>query len=35
MLCDGSTVCDELDVYFATEADTNIDTVYEDDLDEF
>ena len=34
ILCDDSTVCDEGDGNFATEADTMIDTVhvYEDDL---
>ena len=29
ILCDDSTCCDEVDDYFATEADTMIDIVYE------
>ena len=32
ILCDGSTGCDELADYVATEADTMIDIVYEADL---
>ena len=32
MLCDDSTDCDEVDDYFATEADTMIDIVCEVDL---
>ena len=28
ILCDDSTGCDELDYYFATEADTMVDIVY-------
>ena len=35
ILCDDSTGCDEVGGYFATESDTMIDTVYEDDLGEF
>ena len=35
ILSDDSTGCDEVGGYFATEADTMIDTVYEDDLGEF
>ena len=31
-LCDYSTGCDEIGYYFATEADTMIDIVYEVDL---
>ena len=31
-LCDDSTGFDEVDDYFATEADTMIDIIYEDDL---
>ena len=34
MLCDDSTGCDEVDTYFATDADTMIHIVYEYDLDE-
>ena len=30
--CDDSTGCIEVDSYFATEADTMINIVYEDDL---
>ena len=33
ILCDDSTAFDEVDDYFATEADTMIDIIYEDDLD--
>ena len=32
ILCDDSTGCDEVDNYFATDADTMIHIVYEDDL---
>ena len=32
ILCDDSTGCDEVNGYFATEADTMIDSVYENDL---
>ena len=32
ILCDDSTGCDEVNDYFATEVDTMIDIVYEDDL---
>ena len=32
ILCDASTGCDEVDDYFATEADTMIDVVCEVDL---
>ena len=34
ILCDDSTGCDEIAVYFATEADTMIDIVSEVDLNE-
>ena len=34
LLCDDSTGCDKVDNYFATEADTMIDILYEYDLDE-
>ena len=33
-LCDDSIGCSEMNNYFATETDTMIDVVYEDDLDE-
>ena len=32
ILCDESTGCDEMNDYFATEADTMIDIVFEVDL---
>ena len=32
IMCDDSTGCDEVDDYFATEADTMIDIAYEDDI---
>ena len=34
ILCDDSTSCDGMDDYFATEANTMMAIVYEDDLDD-